>query len=222
MTAENKEQGFIKVYRSIKSWEWWDDLNTFRLFMTILINVNWKDKRWHGRTIPRGSMFTSLRSLSKLSGLTTKQVRVSLARLIETNEVASERASNGRLVSVVNYDFYQSQDENGASKGANLKADLGQTEGKLRATTKERKEVKELKNDVVVVAKTKKEFWQRLSPDDIDTIYDSFPETGGNLIDEVAEEVVSKKRNVRKPVPYILEYAKRVKWNDEGEHIKEV
>ena len=167
-------------------------------------------------------MFTSLRSLSKLSGLTTKQVRVSLARLIETNEVSSERASNGRLVSVVNYDFYQSQDENGASKRADLRSDLGQTEGKPRATTKERKEVKELKDNVVVVAKTKKEFWQRLSPDDIDNIYDSFPETGGDLIDEVAEEVVSKKRSVRNPVPYILEYAKRVRWNDEAEHIKEV
>ena len=222
MTAENKEQGFIKVYRSIKSWEWWDDINTFRLFMTILINVNWKDKRWHGRTIPRGSMFTSLRSLSKLSGLTTKQVRVSLARLIETNEVASERASNGRLVSVVNYDFYQSQDENGASKRADLKADLGQTEGKPRATTKEYKEVKELKNDIVVAAKTKKEFWQRLSPDDIDTIYDSFPESGGDLIDEVAEEVVSKQRKVRNLVPYILEYAKRTKWDDATDHVKEV
>ena len=103
-----------------------------------------------------------------------------------------------------------------------IKADLGQTKGKLRATTKEYKEYKELKNDVVVAAKTKKEFWQRLSPDDIDTIYDSYPESGGDLIDEVAEEVVSKKRQVRNPVPYILEYAKRVRWNDEAEHIKEV
>ena len=146
MTAENKNKGFIKVYRSMmSSWEWWDDLNTFRLFMTILISVNWTDKKWHGKTIPRGSMFTSLSSLSDLSGLTVKQVRVALKHLIETNEVASERANNGRLISVVNYEFYQDIDEKRASKRANERADQGQTKGKRRATTKEVKEIKERK-----------------------------------------------------------------------------
>ena len=197
-------------------WEWWDDLNTWRLFMTILIMANWKDKKWHGKTIPRGSLWTSLKSLSKRSGLSVRQVRVSLDKLIMTNEVTNQVTKQGRLVTVVNYDFYQSVEDNVTNTMTNNASVKRQSRDKGVTTTKERKEVKELKNDVVVVAKTKKEFWQRLSPDDIDTIYDSFPETGGDLIDEVAEEVVSKKRNVRNPVPYILEYAKRVKWNDEA------
>ena len=222
MTAENKEQGFIKVYRSMLQWEWWDDLNTWRLFMTILIMANWKDKKWHGKTIPRGSLWTSLKSLSKQSGLSVRQVRVSLDKLIMTNEVTNQVTKRGRLITVVNYDFYQSVEDNVTNTMTNNTSIKRQSRDKVVTTTKERKEVKELKNNVVVVAKTKKEFWQRLSPDDIDSIYDVYPETGGLLIDEVAEEVVSKKRNVRNPVPYILEYAKRVKWNDGADHFKEV
>ncbi len=220
MTAENREKGFIKIYRSILQWEWWDDINTFRLFVTILIHANWKEKKWHGRTIPRGSMFTSLSSLSKLSGLTPKQVRRSLSKLIETNEVTSERANNGRLVTVINYDFYQSQDENGANERADKKADLGQTEGKRRATTKEHKEVKELKNNVVV-AREEEDLRKRLTPSDIDSLYDRFPSSAGYLIETVAKEVKERKRKVKNPVPYILEYAKRVGWDDGAEHFRD-
>ena len=53
--------GFIKIHRSLLEWEWWDDINTFRLFITILLLANWKDKRWHGKLIRRGSLWTSIR-----------------------------------------------------------------------------------------------------------------------------------------------------------------
>lgn len=222
MTVENKEQGFIKVYRSMLQWEWWDDLNTWRLFMTILIMANWKDKKWHGKTIPRGSLWTSLKSLSKRSGLSVRQVRVSLDKLIMTNEVTSEVTKRGRLVTVVNYDFYQSVEENVTNTLTNSKANKRQSRDKVVTTTKEYKEYKESKDIVVVAPKTKKEFWNRLSPDDIDTIYESYPETGGILIDEVADEAVSRKRKIKAPVPYILEYAKRVEWDDGADHMEEV
>ena len=129
--------GFIKIHRSLLEWEWWDDKNTFRLFMTILLLANWKDKRWHGKVIPRGSFWTSLESLSKKSGLTLKQTRTSLNKLIATGEVASKGANDGRLITVVKYDFYQSDDGKRASEWANEWADEGQTKGKQVATTEE-------------------------------------------------------------------------------------
>lgn len=143
--------GFIKIHRSILDWEWWDDKNTFRLFMTILLLANWKDKRWHGKVIPRGSLWTSLESLSKASGLTLKQTRVSLNKLIETGEVASKGANDGRLVTVVNYDVYQSDDFERANERANNWADEGQAKGKRRATTEEYKEYKKYKKGNVPI-----------------------------------------------------------------------
>jgi len=132
--------GFIKIHRSLLEWEWWDDKNTFRLFMTILLLANWKDKKWHGKTIPRGSFWTSLETLSKKSGLTFKQTRTSLNKLISTGEVTSKGANDGRLITVVNYDLYQSDDRERANEWASEWANEGQTKGKRRATTEESKE----------------------------------------------------------------------------------
>lgn len=146
MTAENKDKGFIKIYRSMaSSWEWWDDLNTFRLFMTILIHANWQDKKWRGKTIPRGSMFTSLSSLSEKSGLTLRQTRTSLNHLISTSEVTSEVTSNGRLITVANYNFYQDFELGATNEVTNKRASKRQSTDKAPTTTKEVKECKEYK-----------------------------------------------------------------------------
>lgn len=216
MTAENKEQGFIKIYRSMFSWDWWDDINTFRLFVTMLMMANWQPKKWHGQIIPRGSFWTSLKSLSKRSGLSVQEVRTSLDKLQSTNEITITSTKRGRLVTIANYDFYQDNDKIATKQSTNGATDNQQTSNKQATITKE---VKELNNNIVVVApRTKNEFWSRLSSDDIDSIYETYPESGGDLIDAVAEEVVQKKRKIENPVPYILSYAKRVRWDDAAEH----
>ena len=218
MTAENKEQGFIKIYRSMFQWDWWDDINTFRLFITILLMANWQPKKWHGKKIPRGSFWTSLNTLSKRSGLSVQEVRTALEKLSSTNEITIKATKRGRLITVVNYDFYQDDDRKSTKKTTNRATNNQQSTNKVSTITKEVKEVKELKNNVVVVPKTTKEFWQLLSPDDIDSIYDLYPESGGELIDAVANEVVSRRRAVVTPVPYILTWATRNKWDDGADH----
>lgn len=102
--------GFVKLHRDILEWEWWDDINTFRLFMTILLLANWKEKKWHGKVIPRGSLWTSLPSLAQQSGLSIQQTRTALAKLKTTGEVTDEPTGEGRLVTVVNYGLYQDVD----------------------------------------------------------------------------------------------------------------
>lgn len=150
MTAENKNLGFIKIYRSMMAdWEWWDEINTFRLFMTILISVNWKEKKWKGYTIPRGSMFTSIASLSEMSGLTIQQTRTSLERLISTNEITSEVTSKGRLITVVNYGFYQDYENEATNEITSERTGNQQASNKQAnkrvTTTKESKEYKNIR-----------------------------------------------------------------------------
>ena len=220
MTASNQKNGFIKIYRSMLNWEWWDDLNTFRLFVTILLSVNWRERNWHGKTIPRGAMFTSLSSLSKKSGLTVRQTRTSLNRLISTNEVTSEVTNNGRLITVVNYDFYQDSEPRATSEMTSDVTSGRQTSDKQVTTTKEYKESKEYK-DCLVSASVGDEndlerydLWSQLSDNDIDRICDKYPNTGLTLIGEVAKEVKDKKREIKSPRQYVLGYATRKKWDD--------
>ena len=62
--------------------------------------------------------------------------------------------------------------------------------------------------------------WKRLTPDDIDILYEKFPNTGGLLIDEVYADVKAKKKKVKSGLNYILGYAKKVGWDDNADHFK--
>ena len=42
------EGGFILLHRSILRWEWYGDLNTARLFIHLLLTVNYEPQRWQG------------------------------------------------------------------------------------------------------------------------------------------------------------------------------
>ena len=51
--------GHIKIDRRILEWEWYSDINTCRLFIHLLLKANWKDGRFQGTEVPRGSLVTS-------------------------------------------------------------------------------------------------------------------------------------------------------------------
>lgn len=102
---------FIKLYDKILSWEWYSDINTFRLFVHLLLKANYKDLNFEGRKILRGQLVTSLSSLSSQTGLTVRQVRVSLDKLKLTGEVTSTAFSKYRVITIVRYDDYQSSDK---------------------------------------------------------------------------------------------------------------
>lgn len=207
--------GFVKLDRKILNWEWWDDMNVFRLFVTILLMANWEDKSWHGREIKRGQLFTSISSLSKKSGLTVKQTRVALNKLIRTREVASERASNGMLLTVVNYDVYQSDKKKRANKRASNRAIEGQTKGKRGATTKEvirsNKEVIKEQQEQVRGGPAAIDLNEVLSLDDIVSLGREYQNVD-SLIREVEDDVNRKGKRIRNPYGYVCGYAINVGW----------
>ena len=41
--------GWIKLHRSLLDWEWWHDLPTRTVFLTMLLMANREDKKWQGR-----------------------------------------------------------------------------------------------------------------------------------------------------------------------------
>lgn len=135
--------GYIKLHRSLFDWEWWDDLPARTLFITILLMANWKDKKWHGRKIKRGSCWTSIETLSKKSGLTFQQTRTALDKLISTGEITSRATNEGRLITVANYDFYQADDSkatNGATNGTTSNQQTSNKRPNKRITTTEERE----------------------------------------------------------------------------------
>ena len=105
------DEGYIKLNRKILRWEWFDDPKTLKVFLYCLIMANWKDQKYRGRIIPRGSFWTSRSQMAEDLKMTERQIRTALAHLKETNEVTSYSTPRGSIITVVLYNEYQSSDQ---------------------------------------------------------------------------------------------------------------
>lgn len=101
----------IKIDRKILKWEWWSDINTFRLFMYMLISAYWKDGNYKGKTIERGSFPSSISELSKETNLSVMEIRTSLKHLQLTGEITSKATNKFTIFTVVNYNLYQTDNK---------------------------------------------------------------------------------------------------------------
>lgn len=108
MSKIKVNNGFITLQRQIIDWEWYDDSNTFRLFIHILLKANHTDKNYRGTLIKRGTFLTGRDVLSKETGLSIQQIRTGLKKLKSTNEITIKTNSKGSVVQVVKYNDYQS------------------------------------------------------------------------------------------------------------------
>lgn len=99
--------GYIKIDRKILDWEWWRDINTYRLFTYMLLKANWKPGEFNGIVIPRGSFVSSISRLSEETNLTVSEVRTALKHLLDTGEVSSVSNNKYTIYKVNNYCSYQ-------------------------------------------------------------------------------------------------------------------
>lgn len=136
---------FIKIHRQILDWEWYDDINTCRLFLHLLLKANYEDSKWHWIEIKRGQRLTSLANLAKETWLTIQQIRTSITKLKSTQEITHETTSTFSLINLINYDKYQTQQHT-----------KQQVINKRATTNKEREEEKEIKEEL----KTFSELWK--------------------------------------------------------------
>ena len=155
--------GFIKLYRSMLKWEWYDDINVKVLFLHLLLKANYEDKRWRGIEIKKGEIVTSISHLSKETNLTPQQVKTCLAKLKQTGEITSKTTNIFTVIHIEKYSFFQTQEQENDNKTTNKQqtdnkqvtnnqqsnnnqtTNEQQTDNKQVTTTKELKEYKELK-----------------------------------------------------------------------------
>ena len=100
-------EGYIKINRSMAKWEWYKDMNTKAVFLHLLIMANWKDGRYRGDVIPRGSLVTGRKKLAEELGISEQSVRTSLNHLKSTNEITIKSSSKYSVITINNYEKYQ-------------------------------------------------------------------------------------------------------------------
>ena len=121
--------GYIKLHRKFRDWEWYSEPVVKIVFLHLLITANWDDSRYKGHEIKAGQTIITVNGLAEELGFSVKQVRRAMEKLERTGEISKKRANRFTVVTIENWGFYQGSDTDGGSQ----RAMKGQTEGKQRA-----------------------------------------------------------------------------------------
>ncbi len=100
--------GWIKLHRKVIEWEWWDDHETFKLFVFMLLTANHADRTYRGSLIKRGQLRTSRDKLAMATSLTDRKIRTAIANLISTKDIEVTSTNRFSLITICSYDSYQS------------------------------------------------------------------------------------------------------------------
>ena len=152
--------GYIKLYRQMLDWGWYDDTNTKVVFLHLLLTANFKDTEWHGIQLKRGDVVTSIPSLASALKLSERNVRTALMHLKSTGEVTDKIYSKFRIISIKNYGQYQDDDrQNDSQATGNRQADDSQATGN-RQQRKNDKNVRSKEGKNVVVSESCKKVFE--------------------------------------------------------------
>lgn len=109
------ENGFVKLHRSLLKWEWYDNANTMRLFIHLILTANIEDVQWREETIKRGSRVTSRRVLASELKISEREIRTAISHLESTGEVTSTTTNKYTIITVSNYEKFQQMTNKTAS-----------------------------------------------------------------------------------------------------------
>lgn len=163
------ESDYIKLSRSILDWEWWEDANTTRLFLYMLLKANWKEGKFKGINVPRGSFVSSLAKLAEGTGMSIDAVRTAVDHLVDCESITKQSTNKFTLFSVVNYDLYQSKSQAEPEQIPNkYQANTKQSPSRAQADTKQIPTIEEKKEDNISLSvntcmescKRFAEFWE--------------------------------------------------------------
>ena len=101
------DKGYIKLWRSMLTWEWYDDPPTKDVYLHLILTASISPSIWHGIEIPRGSLVSSYRKIAEQTGLTIRQARTAVNHLELTGEVTRSAYPKFTVFTLNNYDKFQ-------------------------------------------------------------------------------------------------------------------
>lgn len=99
--------GYIRLYRSLLSWEWFQDSQTLHVFVFLLLSACFKPLKHEGVALSPGQLITARSQIAARTGLSDRQVRTALDHLKKTNEIAIESNNRFSLITITNFARYQ-------------------------------------------------------------------------------------------------------------------
>lgn len=139
-------EGYVKMYRSVLDWEWYSDEAATRLFIHLLLTVNYLPGRFRGEEVEPGSTITSLDNLAGELGWNRSKLRRTLDKLKATGEVTTKTTNHWTTVTLGNWAKYQGCDQQTDQQTANRPTNNRPTSEPTTGNNRRRKEEEEGKN----------------------------------------------------------------------------
>jgi hypothetical protein len=105
-------EGWIKLHRRLKEWEWYKTPNMVHLFIHLLLTANHQKGKWQNIDIQRGQLVGGRNKLAADTGLSPQSVRTCLGNLQLTNEITIHPTNLYSIITINKYDSYQISENN--------------------------------------------------------------------------------------------------------------
>jgi len=153
------KETYVRLFTKFLSWEWYDDANTMRVFLHLLLKAEPRDTRWRGKKIKRGQVAVSIRKLAEELHLSVRNIRTSLGHLQATHEVTQKITQQTTIITICKYDSYNTQVSR-SDTASDTVSDTRPTQCRHTTDTpqiSQSKEDKEVLEEVVDTSKEQKE-----------------------------------------------------------------
>ena len=122
---------WIKLYRKIGDWEWYQDAKMVHLFVHLMLKASFMDGR--GLSVS-WQLCTSLRVLSKETGLSLQNIRSCIGKLQRTGEITFRTLPTHQqsVITICNSDSYQASKQQTAPMPPQLRPDAAPIAPQLR------------------------------------------------------------------------------------------
>lgn len=108
------QRGYVKVWRKIEDSGLIQLPNTLALFMHLLLNATYKDRKVGTTTgvveLKRGQYISGIHKLSNTLEQTVRQIRTSIDRLVNLGVITVEATNKYSIYTIENYGLYQDID----------------------------------------------------------------------------------------------------------------
>ena len=111
--------GYIKLYRKLIQWGWYQDNVVKSLFLHCLLMASFRDFSWKGNQLKAGQFITNYKALAEELGFTVQQVRTAIKKLENTQEITSKSTNKYTVITVLNWDNYQIEDNDSNTENNN-------------------------------------------------------------------------------------------------------
>ena len=105
-------EGYIKLHRKFRKWEWYDDANVMRVFLHLLLNATWTETEYRGEKLMPGDVIFSRKKYAKELKLSEQATRTATNKLKETGEISTIKTTNRFTVfHIEKWAFYQGRED---------------------------------------------------------------------------------------------------------------